>query len=340
MPTGQELITDALTILALNDPGGIPSVSDSTASLRELNNMWESFGIDEGLIYAEDKLRFVLETNLGVYTVGQLNPFPGVGQSAVPYCQGARPARIYRADIITLTGGAITGSALGDIGAGYAVNDTGIILGTSGTPAAYTVNTVNAAGSILTITISSSGTGYQLGNGFKTQNAGAQPGIGAGLTFNVTNATNGGQQRTMLKIVNADTYYGHRDLSATTFTPDELYPDYLPDVDGFTRLYFYPIPSNTSPPAVEIVTAVGIALWTLGGNQFVPQGYRDLIENALAYRLLSFFGIQDQAIIDNITAKGLKAESRMREMNKRNRQLMAGSELPPAVQEQAEAGAK
>lgn len=340
MPNGLQLVTKAITSIGMNEQGGIPSVSDSNDALVELNAMWESFGIDEGLIYAEDRVRFPLGVNIGVYTIGKVPNPPEVGQTATPWFNGQRPARIYSANILSIVGGAITAFTIGDQGIGYAVGDTGIILGSSGATAAYAVASVNGAGSVLTCTITAPGTGYQLGNGQKTQTGGAQPGSGVGLTLNLTNVSIGGQQRSELRIVNADTYYAHRDLSATAYTPDELYPDFLPDVDGFMRLYLYPVPSNSVAPVIELVTAVNFVLWTLQGNYYIPQGYFDLVTDALAYRLLSTFGIMDQNVIANVTQKAEKAESRLREANRVNRKMTAGSELPPAVKEQIETGAK
>src|ERR1019366_6972546 len=102
---------------------------------------------------------------------------------------------------------------------GYAVNDTGIILGANGTRATYTVNTVDGVtGAVLTYTLSTAGTGYISGPGYETQAAGAQPGIGAGLELNILTVTAGGQNRNDLKIINSTQYHTHNDLQASAYT--------------------------------------------------------------------------------------------------------------------------
>ena len=71
------------------------------------------------------------------------------------------------------------------IGGGYAVNDTGTVNGGS-IPAQYKVLTVDANGNVLTYQITKPGAGYAVINGQTTATGGAQPGIGIGLTINIT----------------------------------------------------------------------------------------------------------------------------------------------------------
>src|SRR6185312_17029709 len=86
MATGQNIVNDALTYLALMDPSGTPSASDSTTCLQVLNNMWESWGVDEGLIYALVPFSGNLSTTVASYTIGSGATF-----------DTRRPARIYKA---------------------------------------------------------------------------------------------------------------------------------------------------------------------------------------------------------------------------------------------------
>lgn len=89
-----------------------------------------------------------------------------------------------------LTQGSIATATLGAGGAGYAPNDTGTITTTSG-DATYKVLTVGGGGAVLTFQITGAGTSYATGNGQATAVGGAQPGVGAGLTVNIT-AVNAG----------------------------------------------------------------------------------------------------------------------------------------------------
>lgn len=325
MPTGQTIVNNALTILGIREQGGTASTSDSQDSLDQLNSMWAAWGIDEGLIYAILAQRFPVSANVGIYTIG-----------AGAQVNAPRLGRIYRATFLTATGGAIATQSLGDAGTGYAANDTGVVLGAGGTRATYTINTVDLTGAVLTFTISAAGTGYLAGNGYQTQPAGAQPGSGSGFTVNILTVTAGGQNRTNLRIVPAEAYYEHNDLSASALTPDELYPDYNPDVDGFSRLAFFPVPNAAA--TLELQAGVSFVEWTLVDNYQIPQGVQDQLENALAYRLLARFGAAvAQEVAAVVRDIGVKAEARIREMNKFNRQMAPGSEAAPGAQPAAPA---
>ena len=140
MPTGQQIVSNALTILGILEQGGTPSVSDSVDCLSALNVFWSAWGIDEGLIYAQYPARFPWGASVAAYTMG-----PGAAL-ALPQL----PARIYRPHWVTVTGGAIATRSLANGGVGYAAGDTGIVLDGNGTPAAYLVATVDGAGTVLT----------------------------------------------------------------------------------------------------------------------------------------------------------------------------------------------
>jgi hypothetical protein len=87
-------------------------------------------------------------------------------------------------------GGPIVSATLGAGGAGYAANDTGTITTNNG-DAEYKVLTVGGGGAVLTFSITAPGTAYAVGNGQATATGGAQPGVGAGFTVNITAVTNG-----------------------------------------------------------------------------------------------------------------------------------------------------
>lgn len=331
MPTGQAVVNRALTTLGILEQGGQANVSDSNAVLDELNAMWDAWSIDEGLIYAQIAVRFPITTGLGVYTIGP-SPSPF---GATPNVNSPVPARIYRAHFIQVTGGAIATKAVGDGGTGYVVNDTGVIINSSGAVATYTVNSVTA-GAVTTFTVSGAGTGYLPGNGYQTQVGGGQPGSGSGFTVNIITVSAAGQNRNQIDVVPADEYYGHGDLNASSASPDELYPDYLPDGDGFERIYLYPVPNAAGN--IELDTGVNFNDWALVDNYNVPPGYGDDINWCLAERCIPMFGVAVvQSIVDKVNQKAAKAEIRVREANKKNRQLQPGTEqlitpTPPTQQ--------
>lgn len=89
MPTGQSLINSALTILGILEQGGTLSASESQDSLNELNSMWNAWGIDEGLIFAEASITKALLASTPSYTIGPTGSFVA-----------AVPSRVYRAFII------------------------------------------------------------------------------------------------------------------------------------------------------------------------------------------------------------------------------------------------
>ena len=318
MPTGQTIINNALTALGILDQGGVPSVSDSTDALGELNAMWDAWSIDEGLIYAIVEQRFPLAAGVAIYTIGPGGAF-----------NTQIPARIYRAKVVSDSGGAIASSSLGNGGIGYAVNDTGVVANAMGTLATYTVNTVSGTGAVLTYTISGAGTGYLAGYGYATATGGGQPGSGSGFTVNILTVTAGGQNRNDLGIIDAATYYAHNDLAASAICPDEVYPDYNPDVNGFERLYFWPT-TTASTLNFQMEAGVTFATWSLQGNYNVPPGFLDDLQYALAWRCITRFGAAvDPKQVEIIEALAMKAEARVRTMNAKNRQLpMPAVEAP------------
>jgi len=70
-------------------------------------------------------------------------------------------------------------------GLGYALHDTGTVT-TGNADATYEVTGVGALGIVTSFKITYAGTGYVAGAGQATADGGAQPGVGMGLTINVT----------------------------------------------------------------------------------------------------------------------------------------------------------
>lgn len=319
MVTGQAIIDGALTALGLLEQGGTPSVSDSQDSLNELNSMWDAWSIDEGMIYAVIAQRYAWAANIGFYTIGAGGSF-----------NGQVPARIYRAAYVLVQGGAIQASAIDQPGLGYVAGDTGIIVGSQGTPATYTITTVNANGAVTALNIQP-GTGYIPGYGHLTKTAGAQPGTGTGLTVDITSVTAGGDYRVPIVVVEAEEFYAHRDLMASALVPDELYPDYNPDASGFARLFLHPIPNG--PGTLEMETGVPFTAWTLTAKYGIPPGMQDAIQYALAWRLIPRFGTAvSQQVAEVIRELGQKAEQRILAANAVNRQKPPAPPPPPPTQ--------
>lgn len=237
MPTGQVIVTGALTTLGISQQGGTPSASDSTDALNELNNQWDAWGIDEGLIYSILPVGpLALVASTASYTIGTGATFN------VP-----RPSRIYKAFLRAVVGAAIA--------------------------------------------------------------------------------------RKELNIVEALEYFAHGDLSAASASPDELYPNYDVDASGFAKLYLYPVPTCPTATTLELEAAVPFTAWTLVDNTFLPKGYQDAINYALAFRLIPRFGaiVPDQ-VQKMVIANGMKAEERIRAMNAINRKLTPTAAKVPTTQ--------
>ncbi len=87
-----------------------------------------------------------------------------------------------------ISGGSIATSAVtgGNAGTLYAASDTGTVSGCGAGDAAYTVNTVDGGGGVLTYTITGAGTNYIVTTGCTTSTGGGQPGVGTGFEIDVT----------------------------------------------------------------------------------------------------------------------------------------------------------
>lgn len=276
--------------------------------MNVLNVMWKAWGVDEGLIWGEETFQAALAAGRAVYSIGTS------GDLAT-----ARPARIYKAFAVgtvaftatttlaskTLTAIPDTSNlALGQqvIGAGVPANSfiTAIVNNTSATLNNAATATATLTGTIYTTT----------GN------------------------------RNEIDIVGAGKYYAHNDLGASARTPDELYPDYLTSgTNGTMNLYLFPVPS-VAPLAIELDMAVAFSTWTVGSNYNIPDAVQDAIEWAVAFRLLSTFGVAVQPqVAAVVTAEGQKSEARMRAANAFTRQLPPQAVAAPGAQPQPPQGA-
>ena len=290
MASGQQIVTNSLTILGINEQGGTPSASDSVDALNELNSMWNAWSVDEGLIYAVLAAQYPLVPFVGAYAIGP--GAPGSGFNA------PRPQRIYKASIVsavtfsgttTSTSQTIPAANTQGLGLGQALIGTGIATGT--------VITGIIDNTSITISIAATASG-------------------------TVTLTAKGANRNELKIIEAAAYYAHNDLGALASTPDELYPDYNIDSSGLAKLYLWPVPNfSGGAPMLELDSAATFALWTLVDDYPLTFAYQDAIQYALAMRLIPRFGmIVPQEIAQIVMAVGAKAEQRIREMNALNRQ--------------------
>lgn len=101
--SGQQIITRALSDLGLVEQGGAPSVSDSTFALDKLNDIWESWSVNEDFIYEVAATQFAL--------TGATASYP-IGPSATAPFNVARPARIYGAAMVATVGSGANRSQL------------------------------------------------------------------------------------------------------------------------------------------------------------------------------------------------------------------------------------
>lgn len=148
-------------------------------------------------------------------------------------------------------------------------------------------------------------------------------------TAYATTATN----RTQLKIVNNQTYREHNDLTASSETPDEFYPDYdTITTSGFITGYLYPVPRVTDPLTLELNVAVPFPVWDLTTPVFLPYAMEDNIQKALAWRLIPRYGnAVAPGIAEVVESIGQKAEQRLIAMNSFNRQKAAPAPMMAAA---------
>lgn len=205
-------------------------------------------------------------------------------------------------------GSAISGNALNQGGASYAVGDTGIIDGAEGIDATYVVNTVDVNGAVLTYTLSYAGVGYSVGTDIGTLAFGSQPGIGTGFTIDISSVGGAAwvvQQQAIPatdtafnNYINSATYMdGYVIVSMAPQSPDPLRRQFF--VSGLNDPSFWdplevgekegnPDPIIAVFAAYELLGLFGsqtLELWYDSGNvqfQFSRIAGGGVIENGLA----------------------------------------------------------
>jgi hypothetical protein len=304
LPTGQIVATGVLTKLGLTDPSGNSSASDSAYVLQELNALWDAASVDEGLIYALIAPQFP-------FTAYQQNY--SLGPTSADWSITSRPARIYSASAViavaitsattTLNGKTITMASTAGLSVGMRLLGTGIAYDT--TILAIVANTSITA----SIAATASGT---------------------------VNLTATGLNRNPLMIVDSARYLAHNDLGAAATTPDEIYPNYLPDTNGNMEVRIWPVVNEFQSSYIEMVVGVPFTVWTLGGNYNIPPGYLDWLTWIVAFRCLPGFGAAVNAQVAQVVAtEAQKAEMNIRTANMKNRQLQPGDVMPPGSREAA-----
>jgi len=130
-----------------------------------------------------------------------------------------------------------------------------------------------------------------------------------------------------LELDTPDKYFCPQRLGRDGRMPDELYIDWQPDVNGFYRAYAHPVPSVAGTLEMEIRSILRLD----ADRQLQhPQGFQDALEQALAFRLWPVGAAVAPEVAAVVQAVGLKAENRIREMNRINRQMQPGTEAAPA----------
>lgn len=308
MPTGQVIVTGALNKLGLVDPSGTPGASDSATVLQEVNNFWDASSIDEGIIYALIAPQFP-------FTAYQQNYALGAGAGA-DWLATQRPARIYSASAViavpftattTLNSKTIAATNTAGLAVGMRLIGTGIVY--DSTILAIATNTSITA----SIAATASGT----------------------VTLTAT-----GLNRNPLRIVDSNVYLAHNDLGAAATTPDEIYPNYLPDANGNMEVRIWPVVNEFQPSYIEMQVGVAFAVFTLGGNYQLPPGYSDWLQWVIARRCLPIFGAAvNPAVAQRVIDEAGPAEAKIRKANSMNRQIPVSDVLPPGTAESAELAA-
>lgn len=107
MPTGQQIINNALTALNILDAGGAPSGSESADLLIELNVMVDGWSAEETLVPSITTAQYALTANQ--------NPYP-MGPAATAPFNVPRPVRIDQAVLVSTVGSGTTRKGLRMVG--------------------------------------------------------------------------------------------------------------------------------------------------------------------------------------------------------------------------------
>lgn len=163
--------------------------------------------------------------------------------------------------------------------------------------------------------------------------------IGTGATINIARPSritkavfmDSAGTRRPLRIVPADEYFEHGDLTASAVAPDQIYYDNA-DVAGVAKIYQWPVFSVASAK-LELETWQPIGPLALAVNTPMQQSIQDAIQYGGAWRSITRFGIDNPAIIQKIEQLAKATEDRLRKQNVGVRglspDLLASPQAPP-----------
>lgn len=306
MPTGQQIITRAVSVLGIIDDGGSISASESAGLLIELNAMRSGWATDNTLIPSIAVALYALTANLNPYSFG---PIAAGFTGAVLLPAGVAIASATNATPVVFTRaahGLTTGALV------YITGFTG-----NWTPANATFAVTVLSANTFSVVLDSTGFGAVTGTPiFQVANV-ARPVRVDGATL--VSTVGGGTNRSPLEIVGATEYFAHNDLSASATTSDEIYFDYAM---GILKAYLFPVCSCPTATFLEARTWQAIAVFALETNVDLADGYEDAIVYALAYRCIPRYGaVINPEVAATVTAIGVTAKDRIKKLNVENRLL-------------------
>lgn len=318
MPTGQQIITRAVSVLNIIDDGGGISASESAGLLIELNAMNDAWATEETLVPSVSSAQYALTASLNPYSFG---PIAAGFTGAVLLPAGTPIASATNATPVVFTRVAhgLISTQLVFL-SGFTANWTPC-------NGAFPVTVLSA--NTFSITVDSTGFGAMTGTPvFQLTNV-ARP-VRVDGAYQIS-TVGGGTNRNKLNIIGSKEYFEHNDLSASGTSSDEVYLDFN-DAAGLMKAYFFPVPTCPTATFVEFQVWNAIAAWALGTNQTLPPGYEDAIVYALAYRCIPRYGaVVNAEVAQVVTSIGVTAKDRIRKLNVMNR-LLDPASLPQSPQ--------
>lgn len=315
MPTGTTLALNVLKSLALADPGGGASASDIADTLAETNRMLDEWSADNTLVYSTRTDRYPLTGNANPYAIGSVPPGfaggvalnPGV---AINTASNGNPATFTSA--ISLVNGQTV----------FISGFTGNWAPVSGAFAATVIGPTT-----FTLPFDSSTFGSISGTPIiqttairpsRIDSASCLVSVGSGLV------------RTRLRPVSSPEYFSHVDPATSATSAEEIYNDYA---EPYSNLYLFPVPSCLTPTILELETWTQLTQLLPAVFTYLPPGYESAIQYGAAWRMITWFGISDAAIIQKIEQLGKSGQDTVRQLNSANRMIpMPQTAAAPAPQ--------